>query len=214
MHISNEELIQYFQDISDTELLRKLRSEDLTEEAQEVARAELRLRNIDSKVDCGEHSTGGESSLRQKRTEISKADSLTRAVPRAVVRNPSRLWWLYFGYLIVMMILGIANYVLRFERSSQLVLEISTVTMLLDAMACIGVWGYLRSTPLGTAWLWAICLAIKILQFAAMPGFAIWARGSLDIPDLCGMALGIPLLIVLWRYAFSSPHIWRSTTMS
>jgi hypothetical protein len=142
--------------------------------------------------------------------------SKTRAGEEAA--RPSRLWWLYFGYLVLAGLAGAAPYLssIRESNLSGPSLGLPLLATVLNLWGMVGLWGYIRSRRLGWSGLWQICLGLTVIQMIyAGSLFLRFLPSSLAEPGawvsllgLAGLALGIPLLVALWRYAFVSPRIW------
>jgi len=133
--------------------------------------------------------------------------------------RPSRLWWLYFGYLVLM---GVAGIFLNLTKGEAAWLGgpgvvIDVVATLLNVWGVVGLWAYIQSRRLGWSGLWQTCLGLTVIQwiFAASLFAQSLSSGTegreanVAIWGLVGLLCGVPLLIALWRYAFLSPRIWR-----
>lgn len=132
--------------------------------------------------------------------------------------RPSRLWWLYFAYLLLAGLAGAGSYLsaIREANLSGASRALPLIATLLNLWGVVGLWAYLRSRRLGWSGLWQICLGLTVIQMIYTGSlFLRFFPSSLSAPGagvsllgLAGLALGIPLLIALWRYAFLSPRIW------
>jgi len=129
-------------------------------------------------------------------------------------RAPSRLWWVYFGYLLVLLAIGFVPYVSMLRTEPPRRLALATVATLLNLWGLVGLWGYIRSLRLGSPWLWRLCFLLTTAQFA-FSGYQFakvlrYGIGGLEttvaIVGLCSLLLGVPLLVALWLYAFRTPE--------
>lgn len=136
--------------------------------------------------------------------------------------KPSRLWWIYFCYLVLCMVLYIHGWVHLIKLPGNanlaqvanvvnlpLVLAISVATFALDAWAIVGFWGFLRSRPFGAAGVWRVCCAMQLVAVVLPIVVAIRAGTPPAILTTAGLMLKLPLLIALSRYAWLSPHLWK-----
>jgi hypothetical protein len=88
--------------------------------------------------------------------------------------------------------------------------------IVLNVWGLVGLWAYIGSRRLGWSGLWQVCLGLTVIQMVyAGSLFLRYFPPSLAAPGagatllgLAGLAMGVPLLIALWRYAFLSPHLW------
>jgi hypothetical protein len=134
------------------------------------------------------------------------------------VQPPSRLWWLYFGVLVAFGILGAVPFVLGLGQQPWRMLVLGAAATILNVWGIVGLWGYIRSRPLGFSDLWKACTLLTAVQiaFSAFQFSKVLTSGAqgterlVAIVGLCSMAFAVPLLIALGRYAFRSPGIWRS----
>jgi hypothetical protein len=140
-------------------------------------------------------------------------------------QRPSMLWWLYFYCLAGFAVLGAVPYVLVLLRSEQEhKMLIGAAAWVLNACDLVGLWCYIRSRPLGVAWLWRVFLALTVAQLAfaayqfekafmmVLPFesfFPVRGERIVSLVGLCSVLFAVPLLIALWRYAFRSPELWQ-----
>ena len=90
------------------------------------------------------------------------------------------------------------------------------VSLLLGIVALLGLWGYLRSRPIGHRHMWAILFLVLLLVM----GYYVTRPFFVGVQHLAGVIFGaavgilfsVPLLLALWRYSFRSPEIWRHAT--
>lgn len=123
------------------------------------------------------------------------------------------LWWIYFGYLLLMLAIGIVPYMSMLRNETAPRLALATVATLLNLWGLVGLWGYIRSKPLGPAWVWRLAFLLITAQFAfsayhfakSLSYGTGGLEGTVAIVGLCSLALGLPLLVALWLYAFRAP---------
>ncbi len=140
-----------------------------------------------------------------------------RASAPLAASRPSQLWWVYFGYLLVMAVAGSFVY-LPLVREANLLGRLRVLPVaatLLNLWGVIGLWGYIQSRRLVGSWFWQACVGLTVIQWIfatslfllSLPN-ASGKQAWVTIAGLAGMALGLPLIVALWRYAFLSPRVW------
>ena len=125
------------------------------------------------------------------------------------------------GLLSLLAIGGIASYALQVSRLAAMppaALAITVFATVLNLLGILGLLLYILQRPLVGRAFWQGVFALTVLQllfsasqFArvlAMPG---GGRESLVAAiGIASILLGVPLLYVLFTYAFRSPRLWRS----
>jgi hypothetical protein len=112
-------------------------------------------------------------------------------------------WWYYFWLLIVLAAVppimheGLGDW----------------LQWLLGLIPIAGLWGYLRSKPLGHRFFWMgyFIFAVLSVVYSASSLFQAppeWRLAFSLVFILCA-AVAFPLFVALWRYGFRSPDIWR-----
>ncbi|MGY1531488.1 hypothetical protein [Luteimonas sp. A649] len=116
-------------------------------------------------------------------------------------------WWYYFWFFA-------ANLV-----ASSFSAPVDTqgfVSLLLGIVGLLGLWGHLRSRPIGHRHLWTtlfFALLLVMGYYVARPFFVgVQHTAGVVFGAAIGTLVTAPLLLALWRYSFRSPEIWRRTT--
>jgi hypothetical protein len=239
MQIDRASLVQRYEDLVDTELLRRLRSGELTELAHEVAMAELQARGLSLEPEAvvappaAPHDSAGIPSDEAYAAEaaaapaevVLAADQFERnpyQAPRAaqIQRREQRArtswrdiaWWAYVGLLALMCS---SSFVLNPQRLAQPAHWLG-LAPLLGMTVGLAAWRLRR--PLGHPLLWVALLALFLAQFAIalrayveiLSAGANRADSGLLLIMLFVVAITLPGIWGLLCYAFFSSRIWRS----
>lgn len=130
------------------------------------------------------------------------------------IKRPSRIWWLYFAYLAIMWVLGVA---MLLQHGSPFP-RLAVATSLVDTVALVGLFLFIRSIPALAAGFWRfifLLLIIKAALSAATVLRGLFSYPWQNLPEqrvalviLLTIVLGLPLIYAVGRYAFGSPHVW------
>jgi len=147
---------------------------------------------------------------------------MTTPTPGPDHRRPSPAWWIYFGLLVVFGVGGALAFAVQFRQAHlpPAALALSVTATVLNLLGILGLAFYILQRPsIGRAF-WQGVFGLTALQFlfsastfarvlgTATPG----SDGTISqtaLLGLAGLALGLPLLFVLWMYAFRSPALWH-----
>ena len=139
----------------------------------------------------------------------------------SVESKRSPWWWVYFGYCVLAFAVGsyekLATPTFRFAPPR---LQYFTVmSVLFDAVALVGLYGFLRYKPLASPAFWTVFsllflarMAYGLYAFAPVLARFQWQgnrQSYLTLLSLAAGLLGFPALVAFWLYAFRSPEIWR-----
>lgn len=217
MEITRESLQQRYEDLVDTELLHRLRSDTLTDLAREVALTELQQRglsldepllapapapvDIEFAPDHFDHNP-----YQAPRSAAPLPD--TPLPPPAATDAHTALWWIYIGAMVLLKI----GAVLALRRQG--IYPPLTVHLAVTLAGVIGLVGWRLRRPLLHAHVWIAVAALVLLDFCGSAASLFRAQvfdGGGGQPHLAiGMtALQLLLLYGLARYAFFSAWIWQ-----
>ena len=116
-------------------------------------------------------------------------------------------WWYYFWFFAAN--LAVSPFVAPLDPQG-------VASLLLGIVALLGLWGYLRSRPIGHRHLWPILFfaLILVMAYYVSRPFIVGEKhlAGVLIGVFIGMLFSAPLLLALWRYSFRSPEIWRHAT--
>jgi hypothetical protein len=87
----------------------------------------------------------------------------------------------------------------------------SFVNSVLTGVSLIGVWGYISQKAIGSRVIWAVMFVVQLLGAVATL-LMLFTSNQMPLAILLFVvALTLPLLIGLFRYAFRSNGIWLSS---
>lgn len=238
MQIDRESLVQRYEDLVDAELLRRLRSGELTELAHEVAMAELQARGLSLEPEpavvppAAQHGSAGVPSDEAYAAEAAAAPAEVALVADQFERNPYQApraaqiqrrdarartswrdiaWWAYVGLLALMCANSLVLHPQRLTQPAHWL----GLAPLLGMTVGLAAWRLRR--PLGHPMLWVGLLALFLAQFvfALRSYLEILAEGThradsgLLLMMLFVVGFTLPGIWGLLRYAFFSNAIWR-----
>jgi len=132
--------------------------------------------------------------------------------------RPSPAWWLYLGLLALFAFGGMLANAVQFSRTTlpPTAIAISAVARTLNLIGLLGLLLYILGRPLVGRAFWQAVFGLTVLQFlfgasqfVRVLGMTGGGRESMVAwLGLGGLAVGLPLLYVLWAYAFRSAHLW------
>ena len=83
-----------------------------------------------------------------------------------------------------------------------------------NGFGLIGLWGYLSDKAIGWRSFWAVYACLMLLAATTVYGPDLWHGlrhdAGLVMVLLASAIFTVPEWVAVWRYAFRSPHIWRS----
>src|SRR5262249_5348433 len=144
MPSSRDDIARRFERFTEAELLDLLRSGELTELAQDVAVAELSRRGVD--VPAAEPQTPPAVPRGQVAPRAPKADLTPGCV----------LWWLYFGVLGIASPAFIGLMAWQGAYTTEPTWPVNYLSTAVDALAVVGLYGYIRRLPLLTEGFWQV----------------------------------------------------------
>lgn len=231
LEITRESLQQRYADLVDAELLRRLRTDALTDLAREVALAELAQRGISAEAAfataaVAEPIVGAELDFPADEFErnpyqaprgAAAAPTTTAAARTSLARQSAAdwLWWGYAAYVAVLIGLSVYRWV-----SLQQGLAVGGA-LLVNAWALVGLIGWRLRRRWLFSGIWVICLAINAALGCIVAREL--ARVALHAPPelvyspamyqaVGNVLLGLPLFWALFRYGFQSAPIWRRSS--
>lgn len=225
MTTHDERLRRHFRDLSDDALLHRIDSGDLTEDARRAALAEAGARAFD--LDAARAQAAAAADARAQRqaarapakTQTPAQDDATRADvgditwsvpprPRSVLAGWGEpIAWLYFAVLLAALTyLGFAEAALA-RRVPDSTLRLFFATLGLDAIACVGYWGWLQQRRIGPRALWVVCAAAKSVEVIAASVTTLAAR---DFKQFLLIGFGLPLLLAVWHYVLAPAGPWSA----
>ncbi|TDR48590.1 hypothetical protein DFR29_101210 [Tahibacter aquaticus] len=217
MEITRESLQQRYADLTDAALLKRLRSTDLTDLAREIALQEMTQRGLVlSPVENEAASPPPDfeftaDQFTQNPYQSPRAGPVERATSRPRSPLPRILWWFYTGGLGLLVLVVMAQWVLRGAPAAE------GLGLALNAWAVAGLAGWRLRRPLLSSWVWVACFALTLTQAVLLArilfgmAFTDADKGMTLVLSLA-LALSLPALPLLWgllSYAFLSPSIWR-----
>lgn len=227
LEVTRESLQQRYADLVDTELLRRLRADSLTDLARDVALAELAQRGISAEaalaaVAEAEPAVDAELDFPADEFERNPYQAPRGTSSVAAVSAPSSfakkqsptdwIWWGYAAYIAVLIALSVYRWL-----SQRQGLAVGGL-LSLNAWALVGLIGWrLRRRWLHSS-VWVACLAINAAL--ACLGVRELARVAASAPPelvyspamyqaVGNVLLGLPLFWALFHYGFLSAPIWR-----
>jgi hypothetical protein len=118
--------------------------------------------------------------------------------------NPqdSKPWAAYFVLMCIFFVVGL------FFGTKNIA---SFVNSVLTGVSLIGVWGYISQKAIGSRVIWAVMFVVQLLGAVATL-LMLFTSNQMPLAILLFVvALTLPLLIGLFRYAFRSNGIWLSS---
>lgn len=223
MEITRESLQQRFSDLADAELLRRARSGALTELAREVALTELAERGISpDAVGNADPATAVDDQLEFSPDEFERnpyqaprtAETAQGVSPTHTprLRLWNTLWWIYIGYLCVLILSGMAQYLRHDELTA-----INLIHAVLTSVGATGLAAWRLRRRLIHPMVWITCLAVGLAFLATsiktlvnlLSAVAHEHNSTFTYVALALILLNLPLFWGLARYALLSPTIWR-----
>jgi hypothetical protein len=221
MATHDERLQRHFRDLSDDALLSKIDSGDLTEDARRAALAEAQARAFD--LDAARAQAAAEADARAEAATaraLAKAEAAAKAAEArdaaadATGSLPPRsafavlgevVAWLYFTVMLAALTyLGFTEAAIS-SRVPQSTVLLFAATMTLDAIACVGYWGWLQQRRIAVRALWVICASAKTVEVIAASVSTLAAR---DFKQFLLLGFGLPLLLAVWHYALAPSGPW------
>ncbi|MDO5611015.1 MAG: hypothetical protein Q4G62_09660 [Pseudomonadota bacterium] len=120
------------------------------------------------------------------------------------IHRPSRFWWLYFALVAVLGIIGLSTI---FSGQMTDAHAIGTASTLLDLIAIVGLFCFIRAIRLGSKLFWRMvfvlysfktCLAVMSVANNAIEFGGMEQRVALLV--VFGALLALPMIIALYRY--------------
>ena len=225
MTAHDERLRRHFRDLSDDALLHTIDSGDLTEAARRAALAEAQARAFDLVAARAQAAAAAEARAQVEaaralaKTQTPAKDIATRAdagdVAWSVPPRPrpalapwgELIAWLYFAVLLAALTyLGFAEAALSLRVPDSTAL-LFFATLGLDAIACVGYWGWLQQRRIGPRALWVVCAAAKSVEVIAASVTTLAAR---DFKQFLLIGFGLPLLLAVWHYGLAPDGPWSA----
>lgn len=224
LEVTRESLQQRYSDLTDAELLRRTRAGVLTELAHEVALDELAQRGItlDAIASANAAPTIDEplaffpDEFERNPYQAPRTPDSTRfGAPFAPRRGGgwNALWWIYIGYLCLMVLVGLAQAALRGTTPA---IDLAYVVIYGFGAVGLAVWRLRRALFHPAVWVACLAAALALLSSGIKGLLAtLSAAGepSYTNPFVYAASvvflLNLPLFWGLARYAFLSPRIWR-----
>lgn len=130
--------------------------------------------------------------------------------------RPSPLWWGYLALVAVMAALNLADLVTQGSFGSFGAMLLSAALLSHDAICIAGLYAYIRAIPLFVPAVWRVMLTLMIARMLVVvsflaPNLVPWEGSGeqyIALGGLAGLIFWTPMLIVLWRLAFRSRHVW------
>ena len=208
---TRQDLAERYAYLGDVELLDLARSGDLTELAQGIALEELVKRGLDPNRDKPEsHPSSAENPARAERW-------------RSMLPG---LRWIYFAIMVGIWLFGFALFSWQGAYTSQGAPLVNIGSAIVDALCITALYGAIRARPLLLPGIWQIAwvvftgkgvvgagyfayellwlVELHRLNHTRFP-YAFWV----DLIGLLGALVSIPLIWVVFNYAFRSPVLWR-----
>jgi hypothetical protein len=212
LNTTRQDIAERYQYLGDAELLDLLHSGDLTELAQEIATAELAKRGIDPSSDAREN-------------PLSPAEN-------AVVRGErwrtarSTLPWVYFAIVVGMGMFGLVVFVWQGYYTSQGMPLLALGSTIVDALCITALYGAIRVRPLLTPGIWQVVWVVDVGKIAfgvCVFTYQLWWTLELHrlrpgpfpnqfwvaVFGLLGPLLTIPMIWIVFNYAFRSQALWQ-----
>lgn len=238
MQIDRESLVQRYEDLVDAELLRRLRSGELTELAHEVAMAELQARGLNLEPERvaaapasprdGEGIPSDEAyaaeaaaapaevalaadQFERNPYQAPRATQIQRRTKTARLSPGDLAWW---GYIVLLVLISASGPLLNPGKLLQPSYWLGMAPL---AGMIVGLIAWRRRRPLGHALLWVALLAVFLAQFAFAAHFYVELlshEGAYYSPGMMvllvsGALVQLPGIWGLLHYTFFSNAIWR-----
>ena len=220
LEITRESLQQRYADLVDTELLRRLRADTLTDLAREVALAELAQRGISAEAALAAAAVAEPAVPAELEFPADEFERNPYQAPRlAAATAPRRVsvgdvfWWIYIAYIVLATGWGLLDLILRGEPN----VGMMAVTAMYGCFA-VGLIAWRLRRPLLHSWLWVAALAVAlaelsvgvkaIVMFLVNHVFRASETAALN-PLIAFTLLSLPMYWGIGCYAFASPAIWR-----
>lgn len=224
MDITRENLQRRYADLIDAELLRRLRSNVLTDLARDVALAELASRGLSPDLDAaaGEPAAVGDIDFAPDEFERNPYQAPRVAAEVAARRPPPAtrtgvwdvLWYLYVAVLAL--IIAVATAFSAHQLDAAALVE--TITSIF-ALAGIVAWRRRLAWLHPVLWITSLAVNLAWLMVKLRHTWNVLdAAGDSDLVPMfligtaISTALYLPLYWGLLRYALFSPSIWRNRT--
>ncbi|WP_313913699.1 hypothetical protein [Tahibacter sp.] len=224
MEITRESLQQRYSDLADAELLRRARSGALTELAHEVALDELAQRGISpDAIGRSAPAPTVDAELEFSPDEFDRnpyqapraPDSVRSASPPAPqsAGRWNALWWIYIGYLCLMVIVGLVQAAIRDTMPA-----IDVAYVVIYGLGAVGLAAWRLRRALFHPSVWVVCLAAGLALLSSGVKGLVAILNATDAPSqhnplvYLAITLAVLNLALFWglaRYAFLSPSIWR-----
>jgi len=220
LEVTRESLQQRYADLVDTELLRRLRADSLTDLAREVALAELAQRGISAEAALtaaavAEPAVDAELDFPADEFERNPYQA-PRGAPAPASRRASVgnvFWWIYIAYIVLAAIWGLRDLVVRETPNAGMM----AVTAMYGCFA-VGLIAWRLRRPLLHSWLWVAALAVALAELSVgikaiivfLDGHVFRASETAALnPLILFTLLSLPMYWGIGCYAFASPAIWR-----
>jgi hypothetical protein len=126
-------------------------------------------------------------------------------------------WCAYFVVYALLFCITAVNFVREGLFESFFGTLLSWAVISSDAVAILGVYAYLRAIPSLNRTFWRALLMFMLVRLTISASFfaATLLSWQLDsahyaaLTNLFSLSFSVPMLLALWRYAFSSPSLWR-----
>ncbi len=126
----------------------------------------------------------------------------------------SWFWWLYAAYLALAFTAGAYNSV----RTS--ITPLGVLALVLDTVALIGFYGFIRQRPIFSAAFWQLFALIYIAKYIALMALLAYVAAHL-LPSggltknvilwsVAGDMLALGVIYALYMYAFRLQRVWNS----
>jgi len=229
LEITRESLQQRYSDLTDAELLRRARSGALTELAHDVALEELAQRGItQDAISSASSAPTVDEHLEFSPDEFERNPYQAPRTPNGVLsasaHAPQRgrvgnvLWWIYLGYLCLMVLAALLQASMRGTLPA-----FNVVHAVIYAVGAVGLTAWrLRRALLHPA-VWIACLAAGLALISSGIKGLITALNAADVSSYNNpfvyvaaafVLLNLPLFWALARYAFLSRSIWHRPARS
>ena len=141
-------------------------------------------------------------------------------VAEAMAQAPRRGWIAYLGLLVVLGLAAAVPYWTMLLATPDPPVGVGIVGTALNVLGLLGLGGYAFRRRVLARWVWAVAFVlVGVQQGLPAIGFVrlLIAGGSSESAALMGLAsvaLALPMLVALWRYAFASPELWTPARAS
>lgn len=220
LEVTRESLQQRYADLVDTELLRRLRADSLTDLARDVALAELAQRGISAEAALAAVAEAEPAVDAELDFPADEFERNPYQAPRAVSVPATRragivdvFWWIYIAYVVLAAAWGLRDLLVQEAPNAGMM----AVTAMFSCFA-VGLVAWRLRRPLLHSWLWVAALAVALAQFSVgVKAILVFLEANI-FRDSATAALGpmiaftllsLPMYWGIGRYAFASPEIWR-----